>query len=69
MLGAIMTLVVWHEGLAHPTHLWSSQHLGNSAQVLRGGGPLLVVHGAGVAPHHSIWPFAMLGAIMTLVVP
>ena len=48
----------WH----HPTHLWSSQHLGNSAQVLRGGGPLLVVHGAGVAPHHSIMAICNVGS-------
>ena len=45
-----------------PPHLWSSQHLGNSAQVLRGGGPLLVVHGAGVAPHHSIMAICNVGS-------
>ena len=49
-------------GLLTPPHLWSSQHLGNSAQVLRGGGPLLVVHGAGVAPHHSIMAICNVGS-------
>ena len=39
-----------------------SQHLGNSAQVLQGGGPLLVVHGAWVAPHHSIMAICNVGS-------
>ena len=62
-----MTLVVWCGACSPPT-LVVIPALGNSAQVLRGGGLCLWCMGHGWPPIIPSWPFAMLGAIMTLVV-